>query len=169
MFNLSESGRQRRFPQWLLQVLLASSVPVIASELLKGALGWSELRGSPFGSAGLQAVEAITIGLLGFGLGLWISAYFPEARKTGQLAWIPLVSLLALGIAWDLLTFRFDFGLIWTEYFFWSVPGREVGPFLIVLLTYPALSSSMYSLAVVIGRRRGASRLTHPPESWAAK
>jgi len=79
----------------LWQLAVVSLVPQILVDVVSWKLlGWSEFLGSPFGNALFQALEALTIALIGFGLGVIIQSLYPPAYFAGRFAWtLPFVLL----------------------------------------------------------------------------
>jgi hypothetical protein len=140
--------------QYLSQFLLASAIPV-ALEMFEGSLlRWYEVSGSPFGSIGLQLFNPVAIFFLGFAAGFIVRTRRRDSSGVGAWIWCLPVALLLAAIVSDLITFHFDWNLIWTEYFFWSQ--GDMGPILRDILTYPAVSCLGYSVGTVVGSRKVA-------------
>jgi hypothetical protein len=147
-------GSNGRFISWLIQQLLALSIPFWWNFFLANVLGWSEVSNSPLGSTGLQIFKAITISVLGFAIGICIRNRFFRQSSLGIRVWIVPVIVLGLCITWDLFTFHLDWRLIYEELFVWSRPGYDEGPVFRDLITYPTLSSIAYSFGSMIDIRR---------------
>ena len=138
--------------QWAAQQSLACLIPMLFCELLLfPALHWSEVAGSPFGNVGFQVVQALTIGACGSALGVIIGQRSPTARRVALWTWPLPVALLLLLVIRELRTFG-----AWetfASFFYWDHPGRDPGPLPREIFTYPAWSSSCYSLGAALAHR----------------
>ncbi len=140
--------------QSFLQFLLAGAIPV-ALEMFEGSvLRRYEVSGSPFSSIGLQLFNPAVILFLGFAAGFIVRNRRRDSSSVGGWIWCLPVTLLLAAIVWDLITFHFDWNLIWKDYFFWS--RGEMGPIGRDILTYPAVSCLGYSVGTVVGSRKVA-------------
>lgn len=137
-----------RLRYYCVQLFLVSLATIVWNEFVENVTGWSELRGSPMGNDWFQVIKGIELGALGLVLGFLVHRNSPKARATGRWIWVLPLSFLLLGILWDLYAVSVPY--IFEDYFYWSHPGRNEGPLLRDLLTYPAWSSIWYSVGIVI-------------------
>lgn len=153
--RFEQSRSRRALRPWVLQLLLAALVPFAVQLFEELALGWSELRGSPFGLAGLQLFNFLAIALLAFVIGVLMARSI--APRAATWVWVVPVSLLLLAVISDLSSFR-AWHPVWVDYFYWENPGATEGPILREVLTYPALSALAYSAGAWLGRRGPRTR-----------
>jgi hypothetical protein len=145
-----------RFCGWALQQFFAWWVPVLAVGAVFTLPGLNELTGSPLGNVGIQIVHAIAVGAAGCLMGLSARLTFPSAKATGRWIWVLPVSVLLLAATSDVRTLGWR--TVFEDFFFHAHPGRDEGPVLRDLLTYPALSCLCYSLAMVFRKSLGVRR-----------
>lgn len=165
-----QRGNHRRngwLSLWAGQLAVAVAVPMIWEGYLESALGWSQYNGVPFGAVSTQIAAAGAIALFSVAAGCLVSLVSAKACRIGTWVWVLPVALLTIAMLWERA------GLDWTaignEFFYWSHPGLDEGIMMRDLFTYPALSSSCFSIAAVIVqltrrrillRRRGRDRRT---------
>jgi hypothetical protein len=141
---------QRNTEQVLLgggQLLVAVSAAILW-QFCANAMGWNGERYYPDIPAGIQIFNACVIAALGLLSALLVIKLFPSAARSGRWAWVPLATILALLIGWDVLVDGWDWHLI-SDHYFWEYPAQKLGPIQRDILTYPALSAIAYSLGVL--------------------
>jgi hypothetical protein len=157
----SVTGRIRPAPERLrqlrriaAQVLLTggqvffAGLLAIGWDIVADALGWTEQRQFPLAPAGPQVFNACMVAVLGLVLGWLLVWLLPEAASAGLWVWLPPTALLALLIGLSVLD-HVGWHLISATYF-WSYPGRKIGPIGREMFTYPTLSAITYSLGVLV-------------------
>jgi len=137
------------------QVLLAILCPFLWMLLRRLVVNWNEITGSPLGSVGFQIVNALAMSIFSLTIGFVVGFLFSKAPTTGRWVWLVPCSILGLVIAHDVLV-HWSWSGIWTNYFFWIHPGRDVAPLGIAVFTYPAASALFYSIGCYMAGRRKA-------------
>jgi hypothetical protein len=143
--------RPPRIRYYALQLFLVPFFMIVWNVFIEEVTGWSELHGSPMGNNWYQVIKGVEVGAVGLFLGFLFYRIFPELRETGRWIWIFPVSLLALGILYDLHAVTHP--RIFEGYFYWSHPGRDEGALGREFFTYPAWTSIWYSVGMVIAAR----------------
>jgi hypothetical protein len=129
------------------QLLLAGSAAILW-QLCAHALGWDGDSHYPDTPAAIQIFNACVIAAVGIFSAWLVIRLFPAAVRSGRWVWLPLATILALLIGWDVLVDGWDRHLI-SDHYFWEYPAQKLAPIQRDILTYPALSAIAYSLEVL--------------------
>jgi hypothetical protein len=135
--------RPPRIRYYLFQLLLVFIATIVWNQFVETGIGWSELKGSPFGNARFQLLNGLAIGLVGLSLGVVVPRMFPKLASTGCWVWALPTAVLSLFNLWDFM----DFGKLSTfqDFFFWSSQGAGEEPIGRDLFTYPTWCCICYS------------------------
>jgi hypothetical protein len=155
---LSFTSIDSRPPTWVLFVIQAVCVPVIA-ELLTFSLIFL----GPMIEKGLPEMGVIGIGILvtgiSFLLGLIVARIAPSLVSVGFWIWIPALSLFTIGLASDLRGlpqyYQGSESEVVAEWFY--DPGGDEGG-RILLGTNPVYATIAYSIAMFMSKRNRRNR-----------
>ena len=134
---------------WAGQLVAAVAIPMIWEGYLESALGWNQYNGVPFGAVGTQIAAAGAIALASVAAGCLVSIVSAKACRIGTWVWVLPVAFLTIAMLWQKAA-ALDWTAIGKQFFYWSHPGLDEGIIMRDFFTYPALSSSCFSIAAAI-------------------